>query len=142
MSKDLLAFPVQNQMHVAVEFATGCKQYTYRVADLTIKQGDYAVVQVLNDDRGVDGYKVVRVMTDPYPARELSSIQYKWIVAKVDVAAFEERMRVEEEIRTELEELKTLARARQARKSLEDLLQGDEAAMARYQALLQKMGSK
>ena len=39
-------------------------------------------------------------------------------------------------------QLKTLARARQARKSLEDLLQGDEAAMARYQALLQKMGSK
>lgn len=141
-SKLALTFPKPQYHHVMVEFTLGGKQYSYRTADLTFKAGDLAVVQAHSVHEDNDVFQVVTVVGEPYIGRELSTINYKWIVCKVDVEAYQQRIKMEEEIRTELQELQRLAKARFELQSLESLLQGDDDAMARFKALLEKMGQK
>lgn len=71
---------------VQCRFNSGGALYTYKTLDPTIKKGDTVVVP-----SGVapSGFKIVTVAETDVDVDPENPLQFKWIVGKVDLAAFE-----------------------------------------------------
>jgi excinuclease UvrABC ATPase subunit len=115
--------------HVIVKFTESGKEYTYRTRE-HFEVGDYAVVEVSGE------FKIVRVQLWAPNVQELRGVTYRWIVAKVDVAAYMVRMREETEIEHELAVITEAAKERHAIKVMRDAFSGDEEYTARLNALI------
>lgn len=85
MDKNIAAILRKDAKTIAVTFNGGTsKTYTY-VTDIDFKAGDYAIVEVSGD------FKVVEVVNTAPDLRipPNSDIQFKWVVAKLDLTDYE-----------------------------------------------------
>lgn len=100
----------ENFRFISVVFApyTGTKEYTYKTV-LPLEEGDFVVVSTPNSQFQV---VQVRAVLNPLEIEVDPRITYKWVVAKVDMAHYDECNEVEAKLSEQLH--KAALRKRQA----------------------------
>lgn len=93
--KQLITLLQENYTTVGAEFPTSPgRVYTYKTDIKDLKVGDLAVVKVKEEFNIV---KIVRV--DKTPQIDVkANYEYKWLIQKVNVEAYDERLKVEDEV--------------------------------------------
>lgn len=115
---------IENLRTIGVTFTKGfdddtnAKIYTYKTIDPTIIPGDFVVVRVQNDK-----YKVVPVVrVDSVADLSMDSVQYTWIVQKVNSKEYLDLINKEQEIANTLRELEQTALINSAKDMLSEKL--------------------
>lgn len=105
------------------------KQYVYKTMDPSIKEGDYVVVET-NDGTNA-ALKVARVVNIDADIQFHSSVEYKWIVDKIDMSKYRELIAQELVM---IDKLKVIERKSQRAKLKSEVLAfaGDEVDKVKF----------
>lgn len=118
----------ENFRFISCVFApyTGNKEYTYKTV-LDLKEDDFVVVQTPSNQ-----YQVVQVRTvlDPLEVEVDSRITYKWVVAKVDMAHYEECVEMEDQLSAKLRKAAVRKRRAEVKDSVMEFLTDEERTEA------------
>lgn len=103
LNKSLAVFLIdENVRAIKVAFSDASKFYTYKTLDKTIKEGDFVLVLARNEYKAV---KVVRVDVQDSLDFEDTSIEFGWIIQKIDKAAYDDVLAREELLKKSINSL-------------------------------------
>lgn len=103
LNKSLAVFLVDESVRaIKVAFGTAGKFYTYKTTDKSIKVGDFVLV---NTQRGYSVVEVKYVDIQNTLDFEDTSIEYTWIVQKLDLTDYQEKMKREVQLQESINHL-------------------------------------
>lgn len=118
----------ENFRFISVVFApyTGIKEYTYKTV-LPLEEGDYVVVSTPSNQ-----YQVVQVraVLNPLEINIDPRITYKWVVAKVDMAHYNECVAMEATLSAQLHKAALRKRQQELKNDVMEFLTEEERSAA------------